>query len=70
MVGEEGFELACEVGKAAGEAFLRVGLELAVGEMGQAVALGADQAPAGRRQGRVKAKDDQPSRSMTSSLTS
>ena len=48
VIGEEGFELAREVGEAAGEAFLGVGLELAVGEVGQAIALRADQPPAGR----------------------
>ncbi len=48
VVGEQGFELGREVRQALGEEFLRVGLELAVGKVGQAIALGADEPPAGR----------------------
>ena len=70
VVGEEGFELSREVGQALGEGFLGVGLELAVGDVGQAVALGTDEAVAGARQRRVEAEDDQPNFSMISSETS
>ena len=66
-VGEEGFKLGREVGQALGEQFLGIGLEMAVGEMGQAIALGADQAPAGGAEAGVEAEDDQPSFSITSS---
>ena len=48
VVGEERVELRREVGEALGQRLLGVGLELAVGEVGQAIALGADQALAGR----------------------
>jgi len=67
MVGDEGFELGREVRQALGKQFLRVGLELAVGEMRQAVPLGADKSPAGRAEAGVETEDDQPSFSRTSS---
>ena len=74
MLGEQRFELAGEVRRGArAAASFGVGLELAVGEVGQAIALGADQPPAGRAERRVEAEDDQTqsaSFSITSSLTS
>ena len=70
MVGEEGFELAREVGQALGEERLGIGLELAVGDVGQAITLGTNEAVAGARQRRVEAEDDQPNFSMISSETS
>jgi hypothetical protein len=70
VVDKQGVEHRREVGEARGERRLGVGLELAVGEVSQAIALGADQSVAGRGEGRVKAEDDQPSFSITSSLTS
>ena len=70
VVGEQGLELAGEMGEAARQGFRDVGLELAVGEVGQAVAIGADQPPAGRAEPRVEAEDLQPSFSSSSSGTS
>ena len=70
VVGKEGVEHRREMGEAPGERVLGVGLQLAVGKVGEAVAFGADQAVAGGRQRRVEAEDDQPNFSITSSLTS
>jgi len=70
VVGEERLELRGKVRKAARQGFLGVRLELAIGEMRKAITLGADQAVAGRGQRRVKTKNDQPKRSITSSETS
>ena len=46
-VGEQRLELRREVRQALGEQLLRIGLELAVGHVGQAVAFRPDQPPAG-----------------------
>ena len=70
VLGDEGLDLAGELGEALGERRGGAGLHLAVGEVRQAIALGADQPPAGRAEAGVEAEDDQASRSMTSSLTS
>jgi hypothetical protein len=47
-----------------------VRLQPAIGDVAQPVALGADQAPAGRAEARIETEQDQPSFSMTSSETS
>ena len=70
MLGEQGLELAGEVGEALGQGIGRVGFQLPVGDMGQAVAVGLDQPPAGRAEPRVEAEDLQASRSSSSSGTS
>ena len=70
VVGKERFELSGEMGQALRERLLRVGLELTVREVSEAIALGADEPVAGRGEAGVKAEDDQPSFSSTSSLTS
>lgn len=58
------------MGKTAGKLFAGVGLQLAVGDMAQAVALGRNDAPAGRAQAGVKTENDQASFSSSSSGTS
>ena len=70
VVGEERVELGGEVGEALGERLLGVGLELPIGEVGEAIALGTDQAVAGRGERWIEPEDNQPSRSITSSVTS
>jgi hypothetical protein len=47
-----------------------VGLQPAIGDVAQPVALGTDQAPAGRAEARIETEQDQPSFSITSSETS
>jgi hypothetical protein len=71
MVGDQGFEPAGEVRQARWQRFGASGLELAVGDMGEAVALGADQPPAGGPEPRIEAEDQgQPNFSSSSSGTS
>ncbi len=47
-----------------------VGLDLAIADMGQPVAIDGDQAPARRAETRIKAEQDYPSFSSTASDTS
>jgi hypothetical protein len=70
MVGDHSFELVGERGEAARQRSRRVGLDLAVRDVGKAIAFGLDQPPAGGAETRVEAEDDQPSRSSSSSGTS
>ena len=71
MVGEQRLELACEVGQAGGERLGRIGPELAVGDVAEAIALGADETPAGRAEPGIEAEDQrQASFSSSSSGTS
>ena len=70
MLGDQCFELAGEVGEPLGQRRGASGLEVAVGEVRQAVRLGSDQAPAGRAEPRVEAEDFQASFSSSSSGTS
>jgi hypothetical protein len=56
--------------KPLGQAFGRISLQLAVGDMREAIAFGPDQAPAGRSKAWVKAEDDQASLSKSASLIS
>ena len=70
MRGEDFGERPFERDQALGERLLRVGPDLAVGDVAQPVTLGADHAPAGAAQARVEANQDQPSFSITSSGTS
>ena len=53
-----------------GKRSLRVGCDLAIGDMAQPVALGPDDAPAGRAKAGIEAEDDQASFSIMSSGTS
>jgi hypothetical protein len=71
VIGEDRLELRSEVRQALGQRFGRVGLELAVGEMRQAIAVGADDPPAGGAQPGIKAENQrQASFSSSSSGTS
>ena len=70
VLGKQRLELAREVGEPFRERGGGAGLELAVGEVGQAVAVGLDQPPAGRAEPGVEAEDLQASRSSSSSGTS
>lgn len=56
--------------QARGQSRLGVGLDLAVGDMAQPIAIDGDQPPAGCAKAGVKTKQDQPSFSITSSETS
>lgn len=70
-VGEQRLDLRSEVGQAFRQRLLGVGPELAVGDMAEAVAVGADQAPAGGAEPRIEAEDQrQPNFSSSSSGTS
>ena len=71
MLGDQRLELAGEVGETIGQRLVRLRLELAIGQVGQAVAVGADQAPAGGAEPGIEAEDEaQASRSSSSSGTS
>ena len=71
VLGDQRLELAGEVCEALGQRRGGARPDLAVGEVGEAVAFGADQPPAGGAEPRVEAKDQrQPSRSSSSSGTS
>jgi hypothetical protein len=67
VLGNEDFELRGQLGEALRERVGRPGLDLAVGDVRQAVAVGPDQPPASAGERRVQAEDDQPNRSITSS---
>ena len=56
--------------QAIGQSLLRIGADLAVGDMAQPVPLGGDHPPAGAAEARIEADDDQPSFSSTASDTS
>jgi len=58
------------MGEALRQFLAGVGLQLAVGDMAEAIALGRNDAPAGRAQAGVEAKDDQANFSSSSSGTS
>ena len=70
MFGDQGFELVGECREAFGKGRLGVGLDVAIGDVAEAIALGADQAPAGRAQAGIETEDDQPSFSSSSSAIS
>src|SRR5688572_6252924 len=70
VLGNQGFELARKVGEALGQRGVGLRFELAIGEVGEAVALGTDETPAGGAEPRVEAEDEaQASRSSSSSGT-
>jgi hypothetical protein len=71
VLGEQGLELAGEVRQARRQRLGRIGPELAVGDVAEAVAVGAEQTPAGRAEPGIEAEDQgQASFSSSSSGTS
>jgi len=70
MPGEDIGELVMEHHQPFGQRRRRVGPDLAVEDVTQAIALGRDQAPAGRTETRIETDQDQPSFSITDSGTS
>ena len=70
MLGEDGEKLAVEGEQPVGKSGLRIGSNLAVGDMAEPVPVRPDEAPAGAAKPRIKAEDDQESFSITSSDTS
>jgi hypothetical protein len=69
MVGDEGLELGGEMRQPVGQRRRSFGLELAVADMAETVAVGLDHAPAGGAEPGIEAKDDQASFSNSSSGT-
>ena len=67
VLGDQRLQCLRQLRQPTGERVGGTGLDLAVGEVGDAVAFRANNAPPGRGQGGVQAQDDQPSRSATSS---
>jgi hypothetical protein len=70
VIGDQRFQLVGEGGEPAGQRSRRVRLDLAVGEVRQAVAFSLDQPPAGGSEAWVEAEDFQASFSSSSSGTS
>jgi hypothetical protein len=70
MIGDHGFDHGRKVGEALGQFLTSVGLQLAVGDVNQAIAFSRDDAPAGCAQPRVEAENYQASFSSSSSGTS
>ena len=70
IIAQDGFKLRSQMGKALGQAFGRVGLQLSVGDVRDAVSFGLDQSPARRPEPGVEAQYDQASFSSSASLIS
>jgi len=70
VVDDQRVELIGERGQPARQRYRTIGLDLAVGDVGEAVAFSLDQPPAGGSKARVEAEDLQASRSSSSSGTS
>jgi hypothetical protein len=70
MIGNERFKLGGEVRQSLRQALARIGFQLPVRNVGQAIAFGADQAPSGRAEARIEAEDYQASFSSSASLIS
>jgi hypothetical protein len=70
VLGDEDIKRVRQCCEAVGQLVDSAGLDLAICEVGQAVALGPDDSPAGRGERGVEAEDNQPSRSITASLIS
>jgi hypothetical protein len=66
-VGDQRLELGGEMREAGGQRFLAVSLELAVGDVAEAISVRFDQSPAGRAQSGIETEDDQASLSSSSS---
>ena len=69
-VDDQRFELVCERAQPARQGDVGVGLDLAVGDVRETIAVSLDQPPAGRAEARVEAEDSQASFSSSSSGTS
>jgi len=70
MVRDQCLELVGKRSEPARQRRMGIGLDLAVGDVRQAIALSLDQAPAGRSEPRIEAEDLQASFSSSSSGTS
>jgi hypothetical protein len=70
VIRDQRFELVGEGGEAARERGIGARLDLAVGDVGEAVAVSFDQPPAGRAEAGIETEDLQPSLSSSSSGTS
>ena len=70
VAGDDIGQAGVEDDEAFGQGCFRVGRNLAIGDMAEAVADGGDNAPAGCAEAGIDAEDDQPSRSKMSSATS
>jgi hypothetical protein len=70
MSPEQRGELSIELDQSGGKRRLRIGPDVAVGDMAEPVAVGPDDAPPGAAKPGVEAEDDQETRSITSSGTS
>jgi len=57
MIGNDGLKLRCQVRQALGQWLGSIGFELPVGKVRETIALGADDAPAGRSKARIEAED-------------
>ena len=58
MLVDQGLKLTGQVGKSFRQRVAGLGPQLAIGEMGQTVAFGADQAPTGRSEPRIETEDE------------
>ena len=70
MLGDDRLELLREPRQPLRQRRQRIGLDLPVGDMGEAIAVGLDQAPAGGSEAGVQAENLQASFSSSSSETS
>jgi hypothetical protein len=70
VIADQGFELIRQRSQPARQYRIGVGLDLAIRDMGEAVAVSLDQAPAGRAEAGIEAENLQPSFSSSSSGTS
>jgi len=70
MIDQQGLELRGKMRQARGQRLVGVGLELAVGEVLQAVAIGLNQPPASRGKRGIETEDPQANFSSSSSGTS
>ena len=70
VIGDQGFELVGKRGQPTRQWSRRIGLDLAVGDVTEAVAVRFDQAPAGGAEARIETEDLQASFSSSSSGTS
>jgi hypothetical protein len=70
MFGDDRVQCARQFRQPGRQRQVRLGPDLAVGKVRQAVTFGPDDPPTGRGQGRIEAEDDQASFSITSSLIS